>query len=194
MIRTLAGAVAGAVAMFIIGFIFFATPLQRIVVDRLDDAQAAAVQQSLNANVQRTGTYYVPSPETPQQSVMYGQGGVATVHYNSSGFAADATSSIVGGFLHMLLVSLLLAAGLYVLAQHVSDFRQQVKVLGFGAVAAILFTRLGDPVWAHHAWDYAIYAFLADSIALIAAGVSILKLLPRRPEAPTTPAGATSDL
>jgi hypothetical protein len=197
MARALLGAVAAAVAMFILGFIFFATPLQSLAVDKLDDSRAAAVQQALNANVQRTGTYFVPDPGTPQQSVMYGTGGVATVHYNSGGFAASDTTSMIGGFVHMLIVTLLMAAGLYGLSRHAAAFADQVKLLVLGVIGAAAFMRLGEPVWYHHDWGYAIYMFLADSISLIAAGIVILKLLPRdvaAAPAATTPAGSTSEL
>ena len=41
--RALIGGVAAAVAMFIIGFIFFATPLYKLGTGSLDNGQAAAV-------------------------------------------------------------------------------------------------------------------------------------------------------
>ena len=196
MARALIGAVAAAVAMFLLGFIFFATPLHSLAIGGLDDVQAAAVQQALNANLPQTGTYLVPDPDTPQQSVMYGKGGIATVYYNSSGFAASDTTAMIGGFIHMLVVTGLMAAGLYMLARYVQDFSEQVKLLVLGVLGAAVFMRLGEPVWYHHDWGHAIYMFIADSISLIAAGVIILKLLPRGAAAVTAaaPAGATSEL
>jgi hypothetical protein len=196
MVRALIGALAAAVAMFVIGFIFFATPLENIAVGTLDDARAAAVQQSLNANVQRTGTYFVPDSDTPQQSVMYGTGGVATIHYNSSGFAASDTTSMAGGFLHMLIVALVMAAGLYTLAGYVPDFAVQVKLLVLAVFSATIFVRLGEPIWSHQHWGYAIYMFVADTISLVVAGIVILKLLPRATATATAPApaGSTSEL
>src|SRR5688572_5485871 len=60
MVRVILGSAVAAIAMFIIGFIFFATPLQGLSVARIDDAQAAAVQRALAVNLPRTGTYQVP--------------------------------------------------------------------------------------------------------------------------------------
>jgi hypothetical protein len=196
MARALVGAVAAAVAMFILGFIFFATPLRNVAIGELDDGQAAAVQQSLNANIQRTGTYYVPDPDTPQQSVMYGKGGVATIHYNSGGFAAADTTSMAGGFVHMLAVTVLMAVGLYTLSRYVPELTEQVKILVLAVVSAAVFMRLGEPVWYHHAWGSAIYMFIADSVSLLVAGTIILKLLPRNVPASSAaaPAGSTSEL
>jgi hypothetical protein len=195
MIRALIGAVAGAVAMFVVGFVFFATPLQNLGMGSLNDTQAAAVQQAMNANLPGTGTYYVPGSDTPGQSVLYGKGGVATVHYNSAGFAASDTTTMVGGFVQMLIVNLLMASALYLLAQHVSVFAQQARILILGVLAAGVFMRLGEPVWEHQDWTYSIYLFVADCVAMSIAGLVILKLLPRQAAtAAATPAGSTSDL
>jgi hypothetical protein len=39
--------------------------------------------------------------------------------------------------------------------------------------------RLGEPIWFHQDWGHAVYLFIADCVSLIAAGLVILKLLPR---------------
>ena len=62
MVRIIFGSAVAAVAMFVIGFLFFGTGLSQIASAGLDDGQAAAVQQSIAANLPRTGTYFVPSP------------------------------------------------------------------------------------------------------------------------------------
>jgi len=178
MARALLGAVAGAVVLFILGFIFYATPLQGIASAELDDSRAAAVQQSLAANLPRTATYHVPFPDTPAQNVMYGKGPIATIHYNSRGFATADPGVMLGGFLHMLAVSILMAGALLALTRYVTDFREQMKLMVLAALAATLFMRLRDPIWYHHDWVHAVYLFVGDSISLIAAGFAILKLLP----------------
>jgi hypothetical protein len=200
MARALLGAVLAAIAMFVIGFIFYATPLQKIAVTSADDAQAAAVQQALAANLPRTGTYFIPGADTPAQSTMYSQGPVATVHYNMGGFAVAAPDVMIGGFIHMLVVTAFMAAGLLMLSRRVDDFAEQLKLLILGVLGATIFIRLGSPIWYHQDWAYAIYTFLADSISLGIAGLIILKLLPKTATAeaataqPAAPAGSTSDL
>jgi hypothetical protein len=198
MARALVGAVLAAVAMFVIGFIFNLTPLQRIAVASADNAQAAAVQQALAANLPRTGTYFVPSADTPEQTNMYSQGPIATVHYNMNGFAVAAPDAMIGGFIHMLVVAALMAAGLLMLSRHVTDLAEQLKLLILGVLGATIFIRLGAPIWYHQDWAYAIYSFLADSISLGVAGLIILKLLPKAPAAvaaeAAAPPGSTSDL
>lgn len=177
--RALVGSVAAAVVMFILGFIFFATPLYKLGSASLDNARAATVQQVLAANLPETGTYFVPSGDTPEQSVMYGRGPIATIHYNVRGFAIADPGVMIGGFLHMFVVALLMAAGLSTLSAYVPSFGERVKLLVLGAVGAILFARIGEPIWYHQDWAHSIYLFVAETISLIAAGLVILKLLPR---------------
>jgi hypothetical protein len=177
--RALVGGVVAAIAMFILGFIFYATPLYKLGSASLDNAKAAAVQQSLAQNIAKTGTYFVPSGDTPEQTVMYGQGPVATIHYNSGGFSIADPGVMIGGFLHMLVVSLLMAVGLYTLSLHVPGFGERVRLLVLGTIGAAVFMRLGEPLWFHQDWSNAVYLFVADSISLIVAGLVILKLLPK---------------
>ena len=67
---------------------------------------------------------------------------------------------------------------------------ERVRLLVLGVVGAAVFMRLGEPIWYHQDWGHAIYLFVADSVAMIVAGLVILKLLPRQGVAaqPTTTA------
>lgn len=177
--RALLGAAAAAVALFILGFLFFASGLQGIATGALDNAQAAAVQQSLAANLPYTGTFQVPSGNTPEQTVMYGQGPIATIHYNRSGFAIGDPSVLLGGFLHMLVIALLMAAGLGALSRFVPSFGERVRMLVLAVVGATAFIHLREPIWFHHDWGHFLYLFVADTVSLVLAGFVILKLLPR---------------
>lgn len=177
--RALIGAVAAAVAMFIVGFIFFATPLNGIGMKSLPDPQAAAVQNALAQNLPETATYAVPSDATAGQTTLYGRGPIATIHYNTSGFAIGDPATMIGGFIHMLVVTLLMAVGLYTASRYIASFTERVRLLVLGTLAGTIFMRLGEPIWFHHDWGHAIYLFIADSVSLIVAGLIILKLLPR---------------
>lgn len=181
MTRALIGGLLAAVVMFILGFIFYATPLSKIATGTLDNAQAAAVQQALGSNIPSTGTYYVPSADTSEQTVMYGRGPVATIHNNSGGFSVADPSVMVMGFVHMLVVGLLMAVGLFTVSRYVPSLGERTRLLVLGTVGAAAFMRLGEPIWFHHDWGFAIYSFVADCVSLIAAGLVILKLLPRSP-------------
>lgn len=192
--RALIGAVVAAVAMFILGFIFFATPLAKLGSSSLDNGRAAAVQQAMAANLPKTGTYHVPSADTPEQTVMYGQGPIATIHYNTSGFSVADPASMIGGFIHMLVVTLLMAVGLFTVSRYVASFSERVRLLMLGTLGATIFMRLGEPIWFHQDWTHAIYLFVADTVSLGVAGLIILKLLPRTHMAAAAPADAPTDV
>jgi len=192
MVRALIGAVAAAVAMFIIGFIFFGTGMERLVIGSLDNMQAATVQQAMAANIPSSGTYIVPNMTTPEQTVMYGNGPIAIIHYDTKGSPAADPATMIEGFVHMLVVTLLMAFGLRRLVQYIPDFREQLQLVGAAVLAAAIFMRIGDAIWMHYSWSFSIYGFINDVVSLFVAGAIILKLLPRA--SASAPAGATSDL
>ena len=193
MIRVIVGAAVAAVVMFIIGFIFFGTPLAKLSVASLDDAQAAAVQQSLAANLPRTGTYSVPGMDTQAQTNMYSQGPIATVHYNTGGFAAMDAGSLIMGLVFNFVVALLIGAALIGIDRRVPDFGSRSRVAVIIAVAAAAFTHLGEPIYWHHDWGHFIYLFVADALMLAAAGLVLAWFLPRAP-ASAAPADAPTDV
>ena len=193
MVRVILGAAVAAVAMFIIGFIFFATPLARLGVASIDDAQAAAVQQALAANLPRTGTYTIPGNDTPAQTNMFSQGPIATVHYNTHGFAAVDTQSLAMGLAFNFIVALLIGAALFGIDKRVPDLGSRARVAVIIAVAAAAFTHLGEPIYWHHDWGHFIYLFVADSLMLAAAGLILAWFLPRVKET-AAPAEAPPDV
>jgi len=192
MVRVILGAAAAALVMLFIGFIFFMTPLSRLSMANIDDAQAAAVQQALAANLPRTGTYSVPGMDTPAQTNMFSQGPIATVHYNTAGFAADDPMMLVVGLVFNFLVALLIGAALIGIDRRVPDFGSRARVAVIIAVAASAFTHLGEPIFWHHDWGHFIYLFIADAAMLAAAGLVMAWFLPRAPVA--APADAPKDV
>ena len=179
MARVIIGALVATIAMFFIGFIFFGTPLARLGTASLDDSQAAAVQQAMAANLPRTGTYTVPGVDTPQQTNMYSRGPIATVHYNTNGFAAFDATALVKGLVLNFLVALLIGAALIGIDRRVPDLGSRARVAVIIAVAAAAFTHLGEPIYWHNDWGHFIYLFIADALALAAAGIIIAWFLPK---------------
>ena len=193
MVRVIIGAAVAAIALFIIGFIFFATPLFRLGVASLEDAQAAAVQQSLAANLPRTGTYSVPGMDTPAQTNMFSQGPIATVHYNTGGFAAVDPTSLAMGLTFNFVIALLIGAALIGIDRRVPDFASRARVAVIIAVAASAFIHFSEPLFWHHDWGHFIYLFVANSLMLASAGLILAWFLPRAP-ATAAPADAPTDV
>jgi len=190
--RVIIGSVVAAIAMAAIGFIFFATPLARIGFSSLDNLQAAAVQQSLAANIPGTGTYSVPRPDTPEQTVMFGQGPIATIHYNVGGFSGFDPASLLGGLVLQFVVALLIGTALIGIDRRVPDFASRARLVVLFAIAASAFMRLSEPVYFHHDWRHFIYLFVVNSIVLSSGGLIVARWF--LPHADGARAGAPTDV
>lgn len=201
MIKSTIGAFAAAIAMFITGFVFFATPLGMIAYSTIPEAQQASVQAVLAGNMPATGTYMVPSPASAEGAVMYGKGPIATVHYNSGGFSAEDPSTMLKGFVHMLIVALIMAFALAKLDRRIPDFPSRARIVVLFSIAANMLAYLGEPIWYRHDWTYAIYQFIAQTVMLAVGGLIIARWFlpvgaampegtsatPAAPPAPTPP-------
>ncbi|WP_157216727.1 hypothetical protein [Flavisphingomonas formosensis] len=175
MIRMVIGSLAGAVAMFVVGFLFFATPLQLVGLSTAGDAPNAAIQVALAQNLPGTGTYVVPSPMTAPGAVLYGKGPIAVVHYNSLGFSSSSMAVVVAGFVHEWIVALILGFALLGIAGRVTDFASRMRLLLLFSVGASALTLFSDPIWMHQDWRYAIYSFVGSVAMLAAAGIVIAR-------------------
>jgi hypothetical protein len=180
MVRVLIGSLVGGVAMFIAGFIFWATPLQYLAYSSANDTQNAAVQLSLAQNLPHTGRYIIPNPMTQVGANGYSRGPIASVDYNSQGYAPSDMASMVGGFVQEVVVSLIIGLSLLGIAGRVTDFASRARVaIGLSAAATIMIL-IGDPIWMHADWRYAIYATIADLAMLSAASLVLVRwFMPR---------------
>lgn len=180
VIRVVIGSLVGAVAMFAVGFLFWASPLGRLGYSTASDQQGAAVQLSLASNLPHTGYYVIPNPDSAGGNILYSKGPVAAVNYNTTGYSATAASAMVGGFVHEAIVSLMIGFSLFVVARRVTDFESRARlVVGLSAAATVMIV-LSDPIWMHTDWRFAIYAVVADLAMLVASGLVIARwFLPR---------------
>ena len=183
MLRVIIGSAAAAVAMFVIGFIFFGLGLQNIAIRSVDDVHAAPIQQALRANIADTGTYMVPGERTPEQTRMYGTGPVATIHYNVNGQVAGMSAGqALKGLIFNFAIALAIGLALIGLDGRVRDFGSRARVAAIIGVAAADFTHLGVPLYYPHGWGYYVYLFLADGLMLAAAGVIVAWFIKVEPE------------
>ncbi len=183
MIRLAIGSFAAAAAMFITGFIFYATPLQYIAAGRVNEIQSAAIQSTLAANLPATGTYMIPDTSTPGGTVMYGKGPVATIHYNTHGYSLADMNVLVAGFVHEFFVCLILAGALSTIAPRITDFGTRARAVILFAVAGSALMHLGEPIWYHHDWPHFLYLFVADTAMIVVAGLILARwFLPRSSE------------
>lgn len=180
VIRAVIGGLAGAVAMFLVGIVFWASPLNGLAYSATDEARNAAIQVSLAANLTHAGRYQVPDPNTADGTVLYGRGPIATVDYNPRGFSTSDPSTMLGGFIQEAVASLMIAWSLFAVSFRVTDFASRFR-LGIGiAAAATLMITFSDPIFAHGPWGFAIYNLVA-CLAMLAAATFVIArwFLPR---------------
>jgi hypothetical protein len=183
MIRVIIGSAAAAVAMFVIGFIFFGLGLQNMAIKSVGDLQAAPIQQALRANIADTGTYVVPGDRTPEQTRMYGTGPVAMIHYNVNGQVAGMSAGLaLKGLIFNFAIALAMGLALIGIDGRVRDFGSRSRVVAIIAVAAAAFTHLGMPLYFPQGWAYYIYLFIADAVALAAGGIIVAWFIKTEPQ------------
>ena len=194
MIRTVIGGLVGGVIIFVMSFIFWATPLGEIPYSTASHPQNAAVQQALGANLTEsgTGTYIIPAHQSAEGAVLYARGPIATVHFNTKGYSPDDMSMILPGFILALVAGLLMAFGLAAVGGGGRSFSSTARLVVLFSLGFCVWEYLATPVFNHFGWRYWIYAFTAESVSLILAGLVIARwFLPRaQHEAPAAAAPA----
>lgn len=176
MIRITIGGLLGGLAMFIIGFLFWGTPLAALALSRADDQASANLQAALaqGLNSGGTGVYIIPDPATAQGTILYGKGPVAQIFYNSSGFPVTDGAALIGGAILAVVVGLLIALALRFA---LPDFDSRARASVIFAVAAALWMHVGQAVFNHAPWGYILYLAFSDFVALAAAGLIAAKVM-----------------
>lgn len=188
MVRILIGSIVGGLAQWVVGAIFWGTPLGKIAFRVVDDTKNAAVQQALAANLSEsgTGTYYVPWPDSAQGTVLHGKGPVALIHFNTAGFPVMEGSSLIGGLVLSILTILLIGLALHAIADRVQDFATRARIVILFATAATLYFTVSQPVFNYSLpWTYFIYMALSQLIGMVAGGLVLVRwFMPRAVAAP----------
>lgn len=183
MRRLVLGSFVGGLAMWVVGFIFWGPLLGWIPYTVTPDANAAAVQAALKANLAATGsgTYAIPSTATTAGSVLHAQGPVAMVHFTNSGFPGMDTFALLWGLVLAVCCAFVAGLALKSVAGEL-EFGRRIQLVTLFAVAMAGYVELGQPVFNHAAWGYYLYAFVADVVTWIAAGAVLALFIPLPPE------------
>lgn len=182
MTRTFVGGLVAGVVLFLAGFLFWGTPLADIAYARTDDTHGAAVQTALAQNLTQSGTgaYLIPDMHTAQGTTLYGQGPVALIQYNTSGFPVMDMNMLVTGFIVALVAGVLMAFALAAVGGGGRSFANMARLIVLYSLSFTLWSILAMPVFNHFGWTYWVYSFVSESVALIAAGLAVARwFLPR---------------
>jgi hypothetical protein len=178
MFRILIGSILGGIAQFIVGFIFWGTPLAGLAYSVAPDAQSAAVQTVLAQNLTATGTgsYYIPLPDTAQGAILHGRGPVALIFFNTHGFPQMLPSSLIAGLVISILSMLLIGLALHAIADRVTDFASRAKIVVLAGLATTIYFVLGQPTYNFYMpWGYWIYLAISLIIGFVAGGLVLAR-------------------
>jgi hypothetical protein len=177
MARTFIGGLVAGIILFVVGFIFWATPLGELAYSNLDHPQSAAVHTALAQNITEsgTGTYTIPSTNTREGAALYTQGPVATVHFNSKGFSPDDMSMILPGFVMAVASGLLIAFALAAVGGGGRSFGSLARLIVPFSIGITLWTILAQPVFNHFGWGYWIYSFIAETTGIVVAALVVAR-------------------
>lgn len=177
MVKSLLGGLIGGIVLYLVGFIFWGTPLSLMAFSRVDEATNAQLQMALSQalGTSGTGVYAIPDPTHTASSTLYTQGPVSLVQFNTGGFPVMDTGALLSGFVLALVVGIIIALGLNAIADRVTDFASRAKVVIYGSLAATLWIIIGMPIFNHAPWGYHIFLFLSDFIGLAACGLVIAR-------------------
>jgi hypothetical protein len=184
MTRTLFGGVLGGLALYLVGLLFWGTPLSELAFSAVDDSRNAALQSALAQQLTETGTgtYVIPWPATGQGTVLFGRGPIATIHFNTSGFPVVDSNALIAGLILALVTGTIVAAAMAIVGERVFSFAERARVAILFALAASLYIHIGQPIFNHYGWGYFLYLFASDFIGLSVAGLVIARwFLPRGP-------------
>lgn len=176
--RMIWGCFIAAIAMFILGFVFYATPLARTAFVRADPAVAARVQTAM-ADLPKSGTYAIPDPEAVGGARAYEQGPVGMLRFVKSGYPVFDPLVLVKGFVHYFVSVLFFGLMLLATAEKLS-MRVRREVIAGTVVGGSVMNVLGDPVWYRLDWTYSLYVFVANTIILIIGAMIVARwFIPR---------------
>jgi uncharacterized membrane protein len=179
MIRTLVGGLLGGLALYLVGFIFWGTPLSGLAFGHVDEAQGLAVHQALASSLGAvgTGSYLVPDPGTPAGTALFGQGPIAMVHFVAQGFPVVDGPSLLLGLILAFIAGIIIAVALDAVP---APNRLRVGLLF--SVSITSYLDLGQPIFNHYGWGYFVYLFLGDLLGF-AACVAVISWMLARPSA-----------
>ena len=101
-------------------------------------------------------------------------------------------SMILPGFIIALVSGMLIAFGLAA-AGAGRSFADLARLVVLFSVGITVWTILGQPIFNHYGWGHWVYSFIAETTALVLAGLAVAKwFLPRTHRTETEPEGLST--
>jgi len=170
MTRLLLGSFIAAVAVFMWGFVFYAASpaMSKVVKGTPDDA---AAQAAIRDHFPESGTYFVPSPDLPedQLNTLHQAGPLALINVRSEGGPVMDPMVLTWGFIHEWIVCFLL--GWLLLRASLDSYGERVMFLTVAGFTAALFIDYGGAIWWGIDRGFALMNLFYNTVAWLVAGL-----------------------
>lgn len=171
------GAVIGAAVMFFWGFLFWGVlPVGSAAMSGVDNQ--ATFQSMLAQNLGESGVYVVPFSEDPSDAefqALHAEGPIATVYYRAEGSEPMSTSTFVMGYLHELVVLLIMGVMLKMAA--IASYGARLVVVFLGGLSGAALSSLSGPIWWLHPWNMAVIDLIYQGVAWLLAALVLAALV-----------------
>lgn len=168
-----------ALAMFILGSIFWMNLLPcKVISTTADDRVAAA---ALDAVIPETGLYLVPSPHIDPEVAeeLFEAGPSAMIHFMKEGHPMMDPGKFLKGYLHYFVVALLLGMILRNSGVAAKGYCSAVKLSIMVGLTGGVLTTLSEPIWWRHLWSWGFINLIYATLTFMIAGLVLAKFLPK---------------
>jgi hypothetical protein len=170
--------VFAALAMFVWGFLYWGAPhnLPYRSLGKVSDPAATA--EAVGKLFPVSGAYFLPSPLDGEMTMteMMKRGPSVEVHVRKESLTVMDPAVLVRGYLHMLVVAVLLTVMLCGLEKAFVRWTCRVKFCAFlGLLVAV--GDLGAAIWWGHAWGWTIALSAYDFVMYLIAGLVLGKIV-----------------
>jgi hypothetical protein len=193
IVRVILAALLAAVAFFLWGYLFWMVlPLGSAALEE-EPFGGESLANGMTKVLPNTGVYFIPFPPNPQTVTekereafeeRHRQGPIVRIFYTKAGTEPAGPSLMIVGFVHNLVVALLIAIVLALTAPALPTYTQRVGVVFLiGAVAAV-WLGLNEVIWFYHPWKYELYQASYVLVGGLVMGLVMAAIIKPRRTAP----------
>lgn len=171
------GSFLAALAMFIWGFLFWATPISSGAFQETSNYEE--IGEALRDVLPQDGSYHVPWYGAGDEEMMrlHEAGPLATIHFRSAGAPMGSPGVMIWGFVHMFITALMLAMLLRMALPALSTYGQRVGLIVLAGVVASFWTEISAPIWWYHPWSFALTNMFYSIISFALAGLVLARFI-----------------
>ena len=142
----------------------------------------AALTGALKANLTSSAVYFLPDMKNGTQEAVTARanaGPVAHIVFHGAG-AKPFSVTLALGFLHMLVMTSLLAFFMRLAFAMAPTWVSQVKLVALVGVIAATYAHLANPIWREFRWRFALLGMVFDFASYAIAGLILARFVTQR--------------